>query len=107
MAEQNQVPIHQFDHKERKDDVANRIRGQRGVRDGMVLIGVAQDKLAVKANKSFGKSGARLRHHHRVPRRYSCAHEHHSDYGANIQCGSALALNGAVTMDTNDVSTRD
>jgi hypothetical protein len=27
--------------------------------------------------------------------------------GANIQCGSALAINGAVTMDTNDVSTCD
>jgi Ice-binding-like len=27
--------------------------------------------------------------------------------GANIQCGSALAQNGAVTMDTNEVSTCD
>ena len=44
MAEQQQIPIYQFDHKERKDDVANRIRQQRGVRDGIVFIGVAQEK---------------------------------------------------------------
>jgi hypothetical protein len=44
MAEQQQIPICQFDHKERKDDVANRIRQQRGVRDGIVFIGVAQEK---------------------------------------------------------------
>ena len=44
MAERQQIPIYQFDHKERKDDVANRIRQQRGVRDGIVFIGVAQEK---------------------------------------------------------------
>jgi hypothetical protein len=44
MAERQQIPIYQFDHKERKDDVANRIRKQRGVRDGIVFIGVAQEK---------------------------------------------------------------
>jgi hypothetical protein len=44
MAEQQQIPIYQFTHKERKDDVANRIRQQRGVRDGIVFIGVAQEK---------------------------------------------------------------
>ena len=44
MAEQRQIPIYQFGHKERKDDVANRIRKQRGVHDGIVFIGVAQEK---------------------------------------------------------------
>jgi hypothetical protein len=44
MAERQQIPICQFDHKERKDDVANRIRQERGVRDGIVFIGVAQEK---------------------------------------------------------------
>jgi hypothetical protein len=44
MAEREQLPIYQFDHKERKDDVANGIRQQRGVRDGIVFIGVAQEK---------------------------------------------------------------
>ena len=44
LAEREQIPIYQFDHKERKDDVANRFRRQRGVRDGIVFIGVAQEK---------------------------------------------------------------
>ena len=44
MAERQEIPIYQFDHKERKDDVANKIRHQRGVRDGIVFIGVAQEK---------------------------------------------------------------
>ena len=44
MAERQQIPIYPFDHKERKDDVANQIRQQRGVRDGIVFIGVAQEK---------------------------------------------------------------
>lgn len=43
-AAREQIPIYQFDHKERKDEVANRIRQQRGVRDGIVFIGVAQEK---------------------------------------------------------------
>jgi hypothetical protein len=44
MAEQHQIPVYQFDHKERKDDVANQIRQQRGERDGIIFIGVAQEK---------------------------------------------------------------
>lgn len=44
MAEQEGIPIYQFDHKERKDEVANKIRRQRGIRDGVVFIGVAQEK---------------------------------------------------------------
>ena len=44
LAEQEQIPLYQFDHKERKDDVANRFRQQRGVRDGIVFIGVSQEK---------------------------------------------------------------
>jgi hypothetical protein len=43
-AEQEQIPIYQFHHKERKDEVANKIRQQRGIRDGIVFIGVAQEK---------------------------------------------------------------
>ena len=45
LAERERIPIYQFDHKERKDDVANRFRQQRGVRDGIVFIGVAQERL--------------------------------------------------------------
>src|SRR3954471_15069279 len=44
MAERQRIPVHQFDHKERKDDVANAIRRHRGVREGIVFIGVAQEK---------------------------------------------------------------
>ncbi len=43
-AERERIPIHQFDHKERKDDVGNPIRKERGIRDGVVFIGVAQEK---------------------------------------------------------------
>ena len=41
MAEEHEIPIHQFDHKERKDDVANAFRKKRGVRDQIVFAGVA------------------------------------------------------------------
>jgi hypothetical protein len=44
LAEQESIPVYQFRHKERKDDVANRFRRQRNVRDGIVFIGVAQEK---------------------------------------------------------------
>jgi hypothetical protein len=44
LAERDAIPIYQFHHKERKDEVANRFRKQRGVRDGVVFIGVAQEK---------------------------------------------------------------
>jgi hypothetical protein len=44
LAEREGIPIYQFDHKERKDDIANRFRHQRPVRDGIVFIGVAQEK---------------------------------------------------------------
>jgi len=44
MAEKEQIPVYRFDHKERKDEVANKIRRERGVRDGVVFIGVAQEK---------------------------------------------------------------
>src|SRR5712691_7272006 len=44
LAEREHIPIYQFDHKEKKDTFANRIRQQRGLRDGIVFIGVAQEK---------------------------------------------------------------
>ena len=43
-ADREQVPIYQFRHKERKDDIANDFRRKRQVRDGVVFIGVAQEK---------------------------------------------------------------
>lgn len=38
------IPWHEFRHKERKDDTANRFRQKRGVRADVVFIGVAQEK---------------------------------------------------------------
>src|ERR1700722_5971329 len=43
-AEQEGIPVYQFQHKQRKDDIANDFRKQRQVRDGIVFIGVAQEK---------------------------------------------------------------
>ena len=43
-AEQQQIPIHQFSHPERKDDIANDFRRRCPVRDQVVFIGVAQEK---------------------------------------------------------------
>jgi hypothetical protein len=53
-AERDEIPICQFDHKERKDDVANRIRRQRGVHDGIVFIGLAQEKAQAFSGKKVG-----------------------------------------------------
>jgi hypothetical protein len=44
LAGRQRIPTYKFAHKERKDDVANKIRQQRSVHDGIVLIGVAQEK---------------------------------------------------------------
>ena len=44
LADQGQIPIHPFTHKEKKDPIANRFRRERGTRDGIVFIGVAQEK---------------------------------------------------------------
>src|ERR1700682_429288 len=44
LADREQIPIYQFRHKERKDDIANDFRRKRQVRNGIVFIGVAQEK---------------------------------------------------------------
>jgi len=44
MAERERIPLYQFRHKERKDDIANNFRRRRQVRDGIVFIGRAQEK---------------------------------------------------------------
>jgi hypothetical protein len=53
-AERDKIPIYSFDHKERKDDVANQMRRQRGVRDEIVFIGVAQEKAQAFSGKKIG-----------------------------------------------------
>jgi hypothetical protein len=44
LAERDEIPVYQFRHKEKKDDLANEFRRQRPVRDAIVFIGVAQEK---------------------------------------------------------------
>jgi hypothetical protein len=53
-AERDKIPIYPFDHKERKDDVANQMRRRRGVRDEIVFIGVAQEKAQYFSGKKVG-----------------------------------------------------
>ena len=52
-AERERIPIHSFDHKERKDETANQIRKERGIRDGVVFIGVAQEKAKTYQGKKI------------------------------------------------------
>ena len=52
-ANQEQIPIYHFDHKERKDDVANGLRKKRGTRDGVVFVGVAQEKAKTYQGKKI------------------------------------------------------
>src|SRR5580704_4380360 len=44
LGEREQIPVCQFRHKERKDDIAKQFRRQRPSRDAIVFIGVAQEK---------------------------------------------------------------
>jgi hypothetical protein len=44
MAERERIPVYQFNHQERKDDIAHDFRRKREIRDGVVFVGVAQEK---------------------------------------------------------------
>lgn len=44
MAQRERIPVYQFHHKECKDDAANDFRRKRGIRDGVVFVGVAPEK---------------------------------------------------------------
>jgi hypothetical protein len=50
-AEREGIPLHEFKHKERKDDIGNAWRKKRQVRDGIVFIGVAQEKAQAFSGK--------------------------------------------------------
>jgi hypothetical protein len=57
-AQSNGIPLYEFSRKERKDDTANRMRQKRGVRDGVVFIGVAQERTkSFSAKRMAGESG--------------------------------------------------
>ena len=44
VAEREAIPVYPFQHQERKGDIANDFRRKRGIRDGIVFLGVAQEK---------------------------------------------------------------
>ena len=53
-ASQQGIPLIRFQHGERKDEVAQRLRRQRGVRDQVVFIGVAQEKAQTFSGRKEG-----------------------------------------------------
>ena len=54
MAEREKLPLYKFDHKVKKDTFANQERKRRGTRDGIVFIGVAQEKAIAYQGKKVG-----------------------------------------------------
>lgn len=56
-ASENEIPLIKFEHGERKDDRANRLRRERGIRGGVVFIGVAQEKAKTFSGKLMPEKG--------------------------------------------------
>ena len=65
-----QIPVYQFQHKERKDNIANDFRRKRGVRDQIVFIGVAQEK--AKAFSGTKVNGQFRFNRDKTPNRRNC-----------------------------------
>ena len=100
-AERQQIPVYQFQHKERKDDIANDFRLKMNVRGQIVFIGVAQEKAKAfngtkvncrfqfNRNKTVYVYKGRSKADHRVffPKTFQF----------NLQ--DALALNGGIRTD--------
>ena len=55
-ASEQAIPLIHFQHGERKDEVAQRLRRQRGVRDQVVFIGVAQEKAQTFSGRKQGST---------------------------------------------------
>jgi len=53
---QQGIPLIQFQHGERKDEVAQRLRQQRRVRDQVVFLGVAQEKAQTFSGRKEGNT---------------------------------------------------
>ena len=51
---ENNIPVIRFEKNQRKDDIAKRIRNERQVRDGVVFIGVAQEKASAFKGRKVG-----------------------------------------------------
>jgi len=57
-AKQHDVPVIQFERRQRKDDVAAKYRAKFGAPEGVVFIGVAQEKMrSFRAKKGHGPKG--------------------------------------------------
>ena len=56
LASQQGVPWVRFQHGERKEEVANRLRQQRGVRDQVVFMGVVQEKAQTFSARKEGST---------------------------------------------------
>src|SRR5215813_4212816 len=50
-AAEKEIPLIKFESGERKDDRANQLRRERGIRGGVVFIGVAQEKAKTFSGK--------------------------------------------------------
>jgi hypothetical protein len=50
-AKEKEIPVRHFKHGEDKDEIANRLRRQRSVRDQVVFIGIAQEKAVTFTGK--------------------------------------------------------
>jgi hypothetical protein len=55
-ASEQEIPLIHFQHGERKDEVAQRLRRQRGVRDQVVFIGIAQEKAQTFSGRKQGST---------------------------------------------------
>ena len=55
-ASEQEIPLIHFQHGERKDEVAQRWRRQRGVRDQVVFIGIAQEKARTFSGRKQGST---------------------------------------------------
>jgi hypothetical protein len=51
------IPVLKFEHGQRKDDIANKLRAKRGVRDEVVFVGVAQEKARAFSGRKRTKKG--------------------------------------------------
>ncbi|PYV27877.1 MAG: hypothetical protein DMG24_03515 [Acidobacteria bacterium] len=56
LASEQGIPVVHFQHGQRKDEVANRLRQQRGVLDQVVFIGVAQEKAQTFSARKEGNT---------------------------------------------------
>jgi len=57
LAAQQEIPLHEFKRDEDKDEIGNDFRRKRGTRDGIVFIGVAQEKAYAFSGKKNDEGG--------------------------------------------------